>query len=67
MATVGDIAKAEEVTDRFVSRTMRLAFLAPEVLERHVVKQEPPALSVAELIDTTYLPWARQAERMFAK
>jgi hypothetical protein len=67
MATVGDIAKAEEVTDRFVSRTMRLAFLAPEVLERHVVKQQPPALSVAELIDATYLPWARQAKRMFAK
>ena len=61
-ATAGDIAKAEKVTERFVSRTMRLAFLSTEVLERLVVKQEPPALSLAELIDATYLPWACQAE-----
>jgi hypothetical protein len=59
-ATAGDIAKAEKVTDRFVSRTMRLAYLSPEVLERLVVRREPPAISVAELIDATYLPWARQ-------
>lgn len=61
-ATAGDIAKAEKVTDRFISRTMRLAYLSPEVLERLVVKQEPPAISVAELIDATYLPWAQQAQ-----
>jgi hypothetical protein len=65
MATVVDIAKAEGVTDRFISRTMRLAYLSPEVLERLVVRREPPAISVAELIDATYLPWARQADRAF--
>ena len=66
MATAGEIAKAEKVTDRFVSRTMRLAFLSPEVLERLVVRQNPPTISVAELIDATYLPWARQIERAFS-
>jgi hypothetical protein len=65
-ATVGDIARAEKVTDRFVSRTMRLAYLSPEVLERLVVRREPPAISLAELIDATYLPWATQGERVFA-
>jgi hypothetical protein len=65
MATVGDIAKAEKVTDRFVSRTMRLAYLSPEVLERLLVRQEPPAISVAELIDVTYLPWDTQPGRVF--
>ena len=64
-ATVGDIARAEKVTDRFVSRTMRLAYLSPEVLERLVVRQEPSAISVAELIDVTYLPWDTQAGRVF--
>ena len=58
--TVHDIAKVEKVTDRFISRTMRLAYLAPEVLERLVVRLEPPAISVAALIDATYLPWANQ-------
>ena len=59
-ATASDIAKAEKVSDRFVSRTMRLAYLSPDVLERLVLRREPPAISLVELIDTTYLPWARQ-------
>jgi hypothetical protein len=64
-ATVGDISRTKKVTDRFVSRTMRLAYLAPEVLERLALRREPPAISVLELIEATYLPWARQMERVF--
>ena len=63
----GDIAKAEKVTDRFVSRTMRLAYLSPDVLERLVLRQDPPAISLLELIDTTYLPWAKQTTRVFGR
>ena len=44
---------------------MRLAFFSPEVLERLAVKQGPPAISVAALIDTTYLPWAGQTKEAF--
>ena len=65
-ATASDIAKAEKVSDRFVSRTMRLAYLSPDVLERLVLRREPPAISLVELIDTTYLPWARQTMETFA-
>ena len=64
MPTVGEIAKAEEATDRFISRMMRLAYLSPDVLERLVVRREPPAISLVELIDATYLPWARQMGRV---
>jgi len=65
-ATAGDIAKAEKVTDRFVSRTMRLAYLSPDVLERLVLQREPPGTSVAELIDATYLTWAQQELSVFS-
>lgn len=65
VATAGDLAKLEGVTERFVSRTMRLAYLSPEVLERMLVEREPPAISVMELIDANHLPWATQAERVF--
>jgi hypothetical protein len=64
-ATVGDIAKAERVTDRFVSRTMRLAYLSPEVLEQMVISRDPRSVSVNELIEVTYLPWVKQTERVF--
>ena len=64
-STVSDIAKDENVTDRYVSRTIRLTYLSPEVVELLVLGRAPPAISVAELIDATCQPWPRQAERVF--
>lgn len=60
-ATVSDIAKFENVTDRFVSRTMRLAYLSPEVLEYLLVRRQLPGVSGNEMVATSYLPWVRQA------
>ena len=44
---------------------MLLAYLSPDVLERLVLRRGSPAISVVELIDVTYLPWPRQAKRVF--
>lgn len=66
VATAGDLAKLVGVTERFVSRTMRLAYLSPDVLERLVVRRESPAVSWNDLVNATYLPWAEQMERVFA-
>lgn len=65
MATMGDIARAEKVTDRFVGRTMRLAYLSPEVLERLLLRQEPPVVTINELIGMTYLIWTQQVTGVF--
>lgn len=62
-----DIERAEKVSDRFVSRMMRLAYLSPDLLKRLVVKQAPPIISVAELIDTTYPPRAGLMGRVSEK
>lgn len=61
-ATVGDIAKAEKVTDRFVSRTMRLAYLSPDVLERILVNRQPLGASMNDIVGASYLPWTQQLE-----
>jgi hypothetical protein len=50
VATVNDIAVAEKVSERFVSRTMRLAYLSPIVLERLVAHRCPCSLSIKNLI-----------------
>ena len=63
--TIHDIAEAEKVTDRFVSRMLRLAYLSPDVLERLLLRREPPTVSVNALVDATYLPWAEQLGRVF--
>ena len=55
-ATIHDIAKAENVTDRFVSRMMRLAYLPPDVLQKLVIWQEPCAVSIKELMEMADLP-----------
>ena len=66
-ATIHDIAKAEGVTDRFVSRMMRLAYLSPDVLERLVTQREPAALSLNDLVTVADLPWPEQAEVVFGQ
>ena len=65
VATIHDLAKAEGFTDRFVSRMVRLAYLSPDVLKRLVISRDPPSVSVNELIDATYMPWAEQMGRVF--
>lgn len=66
-ATIHDIAKAEGFTDRFVSRMVRLAYLSPEVLERLAMPYYPSAISISDLIDATYLPWAEQLAVVFTQ
>lgn len=64
--TASDIATSEKVTDRFVSRTMPLAYRSPDVLERNIVQREPPPISLVEFIDATHLRRKGQTERVSA-
>ncbi len=64
-STIADIASAEKVTDRFVSRMMRLAYLAPDVLEKLLIHRIPPALSLNDLMVVADLPWAEQMNPVF--
>ena len=64
-STIQDIAAAEKISDRFVSRMMRLAFLSPEVLERLVMRRVPPALSLNDLAAVAYRSWAEQMQMVF--
>ncbi len=61
-STIEDIAAAERISDRFVSRMMRLAYLSPDVLEDLLSKRVPPALSLLKLVDLAGRPWAEQLE-----
>lgn len=63
--TIQDIASAEKVSDRFVSRMMRLAYLSPEVLERLVIRRMPSALSMNDLVAVANRPWAEQMDKVF--
>ena len=58
--TIADLAREEGISDRYVSRVIRLAWLSPSVLERLVLRREPTVLSIFDLCGVAELPWAEQ-------
>ena len=65
IATLSDIAQAEQVTLPFVSRSIRLAYLSPTVLERILLCRAPNALPLDELAAAALAPWAVQPGMVF--
>jgi len=65
VTTIADLAREEGISDRYVSRVIRLAWLAPSVLERLVLRREPTVLSIFDLCGVAELPWAEQPEKVF--
>ena len=63
--TVRDLAIAVNLAESQVSRQLRLAYLAPEVLKRLVLGREVTAVTVMQLSECAGLPWARQNEAVF--
>jgi site-specific DNA recombinase len=62
-ASMVEIAKREKVGKRYVSRVIRLAFLAPEIVEQIVNGCQPPELTAQSLLnDRTELPLAWEAQ-----
>jgi hypothetical protein len=59
------LAAEEDLSDRYDSRLLRLAWLAPEVLKRLVVYREPSTISIYDLCFVASLPWDQQPGRVF--
>ena len=60
-----EVAREEGISDRYVSRVIRLAWLSPLVPERLVLRREPTVLSIFDLCCVAELPWGKQPERVF--
>jgi len=60
--SLGDIARREGVSDRYVSHLMPLAFLAPDIIEAILAGTQPADLTAETLTRRTELPlsWADQ-------
>lgn len=63
--TVADLAKSAGLAERHVSRQLRLAYLAPEVLKRLTCKREACCLTILQLSDIAALPWDEQPGQVF--
>ena len=60
--SISEIAEAEGLSDRYVSRLMPLAFLAPDIVEAILTGQQPVDLTAESITKRTDLPldWAKQ-------
>ena len=63
--TVRDLAIAVNLAERHVSRQLRLAYLAPDVLRRLVYGREITAVTVMQLAECAALQWEDQAAVVF--
>ena len=66
-ATIQDIAEAAGISDRYVGRMLRLAYLAPALLDRLLIRRVPPAMSIKDLAMAAELPWAEQDAAVFGR
>jgi hypothetical protein len=65
VTTIQDIAIAEKISGRFVSRLLRLAYLSPAVLQRLLIARVPPAVSLNDLAAAAERPWAEKMDAVF--
>jgi ParB-like chromosome segregation protein Spo0J len=63
--TIQDIAQAEGISDRYVGRMLKLAFLAPSVLEKLLIQRMSPVVSIKDLAMAAELPWGEQNTAAF--
>ena len=60
------ISKAAGLTERYVSRIIQCAFLAPEIVEGIINGQQAPELTLVTLVDKVPLSWANQNAKIHA-
>jgi hypothetical protein len=66
-ATIQELAEAVGLAERHVSRQLRLAYLAPEVLKRLTCGREASAATLQQLIECALLAWQEQEFRVFGE
>ena len=64
-ATIEDLARTEDVAPSFIRRTLKLAFLAPAVLEQILIARTSPAVSLKDMSGIADMPWAVQQGTVF--
>ena len=59
-STIEDLSAAERINASYVSRILRLAFLAPDIIEAILDGKHPPILTAKRLMEPFPTDWAKQ-------
>ncbi len=64
-ATVKDLAKEKQLSERYVWKILRLAYLSPAIVEAILDGRQPPALSLRQINETQLSPdWRLQSHAL---
>lgn len=63
IGSIREIAEQEILSVSYVMRHLRLAFLAPDIVERILQGRQPPGISVRSLTNSKQLPADWQEQR----
>jgi len=63
--TAKDLAAAIGNHERYVSRHLRLTYLAPDVLRRLIYGREIPSITIREMTDLVTMSWGEQEKVVF--
>ena len=62
--SVSEIGEAEKINKSYISRTLRLALLAPDIVEAILAGQADPALMLERLEQPLPMSWEEQRARI---
>ena len=60
LATIAEIADAENINPSYVSRLLRMTLLAPEIVEAVLAGRQPAGLTMARAMQPFPVEWKRQ-------
>lgn len=63
-ATVGELAEREGIAPSYLARLLRLALLAPEIVEAVLEGRQGVEVTLAKLPETLPAAWAEQREML---
>ena len=64
MQSVGEIAAQEGLTSSYISRSLRLVFLAPDIVERIFERSHAPELTTGQLLLAEEIPLRWDEQRL---
>lgn len=62
-----DIAKSEKIGASFISRVVRLALLAPDIVDAILNGRQPAQLTLKRLLEPFPLEWPEQRNQLMSK
>lgn len=62
-----DIAKSEKIGASFISRVVRLALLAPDIVDAILNGRQPAQLTLKRLLEPFPLEWSEQRNQLMSK